>query len=131
MSHTHNGTVDARAAAAARLLHEQECAAMVAADVDTLGALLSDDFTLTHMTGYMQSRGEWLDEVKTGQMTYHAMENVDVKVEQGGDGVVLTARTVTEATIWAGHGTWRLELRTEVEETASGWMATRTVASTW
>lgn len=36
-------------------LHNALCAAMVAGDPAELGAILADEFTLTHMTGYVQS----------------------------------------------------------------------------
>ena len=39
-----------------------QCQAMVDADVSELGRLLMPDFTLTHMTGYAQSRQDWLDD---------------------------------------------------------------------
>lgn len=47
------------------------------------------------------------------------------------EGAVLTARSLTEATIWGAHGTWRLQLRTQFEPTRDGWLATRTIESTW
>ncbi|WP_368086690.1 nuclear transport factor 2 family protein [Microbacterium sp. cf046] len=40
---------------------------MVGADVDALCALVSDDFTLTHSTGYLQPKAEWLDHIATGR----------------------------------------------------------------
>lgn len=42
-----------------------------------LGIILADDFTLTHMTGYVQAKAEWLDAIETGQMQYHRMETIE------------------------------------------------------
>lgn len=63
-------------------------------------------------------------------MEYHSIEDVDVTVTVDGGLPVLTARTVTDATIWGGRGTWRLQLRIFFTDDGT-WTAARTVASTW
>lgn len=110
--------------------HRALCAAMVDADTAALDVLLAEGYTLTHMNGYVQSRSEWLEEVDRGSMSYHSMKDVDVEVDA--DGSVLTARTLTDATIWGSRNTWRLQLRTHyLPDGADEWIASRTVASTW
>ncbi|MCF4119917.1 nuclear transport factor 2 family protein [Antribacter sp. KLBMP9083] len=67
---------DARAAgeagadhvAALRASYAAQCRAMVAGDADALGRLLADGFTLTHMTGTVQSKEQWLADVRSGEM---------------------------------------------------------------
>lgn len=117
--------------AAVLAAHEHECRAMIAGNVTVLGSLLAEGFTLTHMTGYRQPREEWLCDVRTGRMKYYSIVDVGVDVEVDGDAADLDARTRTEATIWGGHGTWQLRLRTRFERTPDGWIAQETVASTW
>jgi hypothetical protein len=107
--------------------YEDQRRAMVAGDADALGELLAADFTLVHMTGYRQPKAEWLADVRSGAMTYHAMADVDVS----GDAPVVTARTRTEATIWGASGTWPLQLRITFKRAGSSWIAAGTVASTW
>src|SRR3954466_5733192 len=104
---------------------------MVAGDADALGALLAEDFVLVHMTGYRQPKDEWLADVRSGAMAYHAMEDVDVSVDASGGVPVLTARTRTEATIWGASGTWPLQLRITFTREGTAWVAADTVASTW
>jgi ketosteroid isomerase-like protein len=111
--------------------YEGQRRGMVAGDADALGALLADDFTLVHMTGYRQPRAEWLADVRSGAMTYHSMEDVDVSVDVSGDAPVVTARTRTAATIWGASGTWPLQLRITFKRAGSSWIAAGTVASTW
>jgi hypothetical protein len=48
-----------------------------------------------------------------------------------GETAVFTVRTVTEATIWGAHGTWRLRLRISYAYDGESWLATSAVASTW
>src|SRR3954451_13962436 len=104
---------------------------MVAGDADALGALLADDFTLVHMTGYRQPKAEWLADLRSGAMTYHSMEDVDVDVEVAGAATAVTARARTAATIWGASGTWPLRRRISFAHDGSGWLAAGTVASTW
>jgi hypothetical protein len=119
----------AEIAAAVRANYEAQRDAMVAGDADALGGLLADGFTLTHMTGYLQPKVEWLADVRSGAMTYHAINDVSVDVDA--DTPVLTARTRTGATIWANHGIWPLQLRIRFDRMGGSWLATDMVASTW
>jgi hypothetical protein len=110
-----------------RAAYDAQREAMVAGDAEALGALLADGFRLTHMTGHVQSREEWLADLESGSMTYHAIEDVEVTVSSS----VLTVRSRTEATIWGGHGTWPLRLRIRFVAVDGDWLAAETVASTW
>jgi hypothetical protein len=104
---------------------------MVAGDVAELASILTDEFTLTHMTGYVQSKSEWLDAIETGQMQYHRMDTVEATISAEGTTPGLTARTFTDATIWGSRSTWRLTLRSWFEPHGDEWVVARTVASTW
>ena len=122
---------EAGIAAALRANYEAQRRAMVAGDADALGDLLGADFTLTHMTGYRQPRAEWLADVRSGEMTYHAMEDVEVSVDVASGSPTVTARTRTDATIWGGRGTWPLTLVIRVRQQDGAWLASSAVASTW
>jgi ketosteroid isomerase-like protein len=118
-------------AEAIEALHEAMCEAMVAGDLAELDVILAEDFTLTHMTGYVQSRSQWLDAIETGEMRYHRMETVEATISTEGTVPSLAARTLTDATIWGSRATWRLVLRSWFEPRDDDWVITRTVASTW
>ena len=108
--------------------------AMVAGDADALADLLTEDFVLTHMTGFRQRRDEWLADVQSGQMAYHSIQDVAITVDitdGPGDQPVLTARTRTDATIWGSRGTWPLQLEIHFVREGARWLAAYTVASTW
>jgi hypothetical protein len=53
---------------------------VVTGDAEALGEQLAQGFTLTHMTGYLQTRQEWLAQVASGEMTYHSIDD-DVAVD--------------------------------------------------
>jgi len=59
------------------------------------------------------------------------MEDVELAVALDGDQAQLTARTLTEATIWGGHGNWRLQLKLTYERRNEEWIALDSVASVW
>jgi len=106
--------------------------AMVLGDVTELDRLLDDEFTLTHMTTYVQPKAEWLTDIDADQMKYHSIDDVELAVAPVRDGgMVLTVQTMTEATIWGAYGTWRLQLRFTYEERGGEWIATRCVATNW
>jgi len=112
-------------------LFETMCEAMVAGDIEELDGLLAEEFTLTHMTGYVQSKAEWLEAIASGEMQYHRMETVEATSSPVGTAPGLIARTLTDATIWGSRATWRLTLRSWFEPRGEEWLVARTVASTW
>ena len=112
-------------------LHEAMFEAMVAGELVELDSILAQDFTLTHMTGYVQSRSEWLAAIESGEMQYHSMETVEATYSIDASGPVLTARTLTDATIWGSRANWRLTLRSWFEPRGDAWVIARTAASTW
>lgn len=64
-------------------------------------------------------------------MQYHHIDVVALQVTAKDPDLVLTARTITEATIWGGYGTWRLQLQQTFREHDNDWLVSRSVASTW
>lgn len=112
-------------------LYDTMCEAMVVGDIDTLDDILADGFTLTHMTGYVQSKAEWLDAIASGEMQYHRMETLETTSSPEASLPGLTARTLTDATIWGSRATWRLTLHSHFECRNDECVITGTVASTW
>ena len=119
------------AAGEVRKLHEVLCEAMVSGDVARLDGILAEDYTLTHMTGYVQPKAEWLEAIQTGEMQYHHVETVEALYASQGKAPQLNTRTLTDATIWGSRGDWRLRLRSWFECRGDSWVITHTVASTW
>ncbi|OJV56723.1 MAG: hypothetical protein BGO38_11180 [Cellulomonas sp. 73-145] len=119
------------AAEGVRAAYDRQREAMVRGDTAELDTLLGERFTLTHMTGYLQPKTDWLDDISSHQMQYHSIRDVDVDIEHSQPDVVLVARTLTDATIWGSRGTWRLQLRIEYTLDGDDWIAARTIASTW
>jgi hypothetical protein len=104
---------------------------MVTGDIEELNGLLAEDFTLTHMTGYVQSKAEWLEAIAAGRMRYHRVETVEATSSPEGTAPALTARTLADATIWGSRATWRLTLHSSFAPCDGEGIVTRTIASTW
>ncbi|KRN82122.1 hypothetical protein IV87_GL000499 [Pediococcus ethanolidurans] len=93
---------------------------MVAGDVEQLGMLLDDNFQLTHMTGMVQSKQKWLEEIKTKQMQYFSSTEeavtVNMKNSRQAD---LIGQSKVDASIHGSRNTWPLQLTLHVEKIAA------------
>ena len=85
------------------------CKAMVDADTEKLGSMMADDIILRHITGQTQTKQEWLDEVASGSMDYHEIEQRDVNINFiNSETADVSFTSVITATIWGSYGTWTL-----------------------
>jgi ketosteroid isomerase-like protein len=105
--------------------------AMIDGDIDALDAMLDADFTLTHITGYLQSRAEWLSQMRAGQFDYHAVTQENVTVEVEGDTARLVGRITTDSTVYGTRANWRLLTTIDYARAGETWIALRSAATTW
>lgn len=66
----------------------------LASDTAGLGALLVDDFVLTHSDGKVQHKADYLADLDRRTRVNHAIDNHDVEVRRHGDTAIVTGRTV-------------------------------------
>ncbi len=78
-------------------LYEDILRYMITKDTVSLGALLSDDSVLVHMTGYRQSKGEYLREIATGVLNYYSAQTDSIEVTVDGDKARLIGRSRVNA----------------------------------
>lgn len=105
--------------------------AMVAADTIVLDQLLAEDFHLLHMTGYDQSKKEWLAHIGSGKMRYLSSREEAVNVALADGQARLIGHNLVRANIWGAEGTWKLKLVMRVLPQDRGWRITEAVASTY
>ncbi|MBT2551714.1 nuclear transport factor 2 family protein [Arthrobacter sp. ISL-5] len=105
--------------------------AMVDGDADVLGELLTEDFTLTHMTGYLQAKQEWLAQMRAGQFVYHDAQERNVSLHVDGDTARLVGRIVTDAAVYGSRASWPLQLTMDFIRKSGRWLAARSEATTW
>jgi ketosteroid isomerase-like protein len=105
--------------------------AMLDSDTETLGDLLTEDFTLTHITGFLQPKEEWLAQMRAGQFDYHDALERNVSLHVDGDTAHLVGRIVTDATVHGARANWPLQLTMDFVRMNGRWLASRSVATTW
>lgn len=99
---------------------------------DELDDLLTPDFVAVHITGYEQTKVEWLDQIDSGQMRYHDVQEVSETVTFDGGLATVITRNLVDATIYGSRGTWPLESTTTYRRDAAGdWKAVRSAATTY
>ncbi len=105
--------------------------AMLERDIARLDQLLADGFTAIHINGYQQPKDEWLEQIASGEMTYHDVAEVSSTVTIHGDTAVLTTRNLVTATIDGSDGTWPLESTTHYARDRGVWLATSSRSTTY
>lgn len=54
-------------------------------DTEPLDDMLDDGFTLTHMTGHVQPKAEWLAQMREGQFVHHTIDEKNLTLDIKGD----------------------------------------------
>lgn len=104
---------------------------MIRKDKAGIGRIVDDKFTLTHITGFVQSRKEWFAEIETESMKYYAYEEVKTMVKVDGNKAVFIGQNLLDARIWGSRNTWRLQQTMELEKRNGKWVILKSVATTF
>ncbi|MCS8570804.1 nuclear transport factor 2 family protein [Pediococcus pentosaceus] len=114
-------------------LYRAENEAMVKKDISRLDMILGGRMTLTHMTGYVQPKLEWIDQIQNEEMQYlESKEEAikDIRVE--GNLGQLTGQNLVIAKIWGGSkNVWPLQMKMYFEKNNGRWVISKQVASTY
>lgn len=105
--------------------------AMLEGNSNLLSNLLSNEFKLIHMTGKVQPKKEWLQDMDSRLMVYHSRNEVSNQIAFSKEGATLTGRDRVDATIYGGRGTWNLQLKVEFKKVNGTWIAQKMEASTF
>lgn len=114
-------------------LYRAENEAMVKKDINRLDMILGDRMTLTHMTGYVQPKLEWIDQIQNEEMQYleskeEAIKDIRVEEKWG----QLTGQNLVTAKIWGGSkNVWPLQMKMYFEKNNGRWVISKQVASTY
>ncbi|MCT1175548.1 nuclear transport factor 2 family protein [Pediococcus pentosaceus] len=114
-------------------LYRAENEAMVKKDISRLDMILGGRMTLTHMTGYVQPKLEWIDQIQNEEMQYlESKEEAikDIRVEENWG--QLTGQNLVTAKIWGGSkNVWPLQMKMYFEKNNGRWVISKQVASTY
>lgn len=114
-------------------LYRQENQAMVDKDVVTLNRILASSMTLEHMTGTIQTKLEWIDQIQNGEMKYFSSHEDQIKdIHIDGDKASLVGQNRVKASVWGSAvNTWLLQMKMEFAKDHGHWIITKQVASTY
>ncbi|KRK81289.1 nuclear transport factor 2 family protein [Companilactobacillus nodensis] len=114
-------------------LYRTENRAMVAKNISKLNEILLPSMNLTHMTGYVQKKLEWIDQIQNEQMKYFdsVEDNIkDIKID--GDNASLVGQNQVRASVWGGGiNTWPLQMKMYFVKKNDQWFISDQVASTY
>ena len=115
-----------------RKLYIDLCEASINKDLIKLGEILSDDYVLVHMTGMKQTKEDYLDSVKSGELSYFESKNESIDVNVNGDDATIIGKTKTLASPFGmSKSWWRLRQDLEVKKINNEWKLTKSKASTY
>lgn len=104
---------------------------MINRDLRELNKILDADFTLTHITGYVQSRKEWLSEIESESMKYYSYKEVKTTVKIEENKAIFVGQNLLDARIWGSRNTWRLQQTMQLEKREGKWIILKSVATTF
>jgi stalled ribosome rescue protein Dom34 len=112
-------------------LFRMQLAAMQRGDITALSELLNPDFTLTHITGYIQPKDEWLSQMQSGQFIYHHIDENSISVDLHADKARLVGRLIVDATVYGSRATWQLQLTQHLSRRKERWTIDDSLATPW
>jgi ketosteroid isomerase-like protein len=114
-------------------LYRRENKAMVNKDIVTLNEILAPSMNLQHMTGYVQPKFEWIDQIQNGDMKYFSSKEENIKdVVVNGNHASLIGQNRVQASVWgSATSTWPLQMKMEFVKDDGQWKITNQVASTY
>lgn len=104
---------------------------MIERNTSEINKIVDQDFTLTHITGYVQSKEEWFSEIRTERMKYYSYKEVKTSINIDGDKAVFVGQNILDARIWEMRNNWRLQQTMQLEKRNGKWIIVKSVATTF
>ncbi len=104
---------------------------MIARDTAAMNKILDENYTLTHVTGRVQSKAEWFDEVQKESMKYYSAKEISHSVKIYGNKADVTMQNLVDARIWGSRNNWPLQQKMQLEKQKGKWIILKSVATTF
>jgi hypothetical protein len=127
MENTDNKAEETKILEVTRLLTEY----MIEKNTERMAKIVDKDFTLTHITGYVQSKKEWFAEIDSERMKYYSYQEVKTSVKIEGETATFIGQNLLDARIWGSRNTWRLQQTMTLEKRNDNWIILKSVATTF
>jgi ketosteroid isomerase-like protein len=95
--------------------------AMVNKDIETLNNILGEDFVSIHMTGYRQSKQEWLEQIENEEMKYFKTIPQKTTITIDGNTAILICDTKIDARIYGFRNTWSMKTEMHFDKRGDNW----------
>ena len=86
---------------------------------------------MTHTSGYVQAKSEWLQLIEDGVFDYQDAEEVWTSVYADGENSVLTSDVVVRATVYCDHNAWPLHFTVNFTCVGGTWLASHSTVTTF
>ena len=108
------------------------CEASINKDLDKLDKVLSDDYILVHMTGMKQSKEDYMESVKTGELAYYESKHESIEVTINGNEATILGKTKTLASPFGSSKSWwNLRQDLKAKKINGKWILTYSKASSY
>jgi hypothetical protein len=104
---------------------------MIEKDTVGLNKILDALFTLTHLTGYVQSKEDWFAEIESERMKYYSYDEVKTSLKIDGNKASFVGQNLLDARIWGSRNQWRLQQTMDLEQRNGKWIILKSVATTF
>ena len=96
--------------------------AMIEKDSIMLNEIISENYTLKHMSGKTQTKNEYIDEIMDGTLNYYKsiIDNPQIIIEDETK-AILTADVTLDAKVYGIKGTWTLHSKQSMEKINNKW----------
>ena len=115
-----------------RGLYREYWRCMIAKDADGLRGMMTEDYTLQHMSGVKQSAETFLKGLLDGTFHYSAAEHDSIEVTVAGDYATLIGKSRVLAAVYGGgKHSWRLRGDFSLRKEEGRWKLSSSRASTY
>lgn len=116
----------------ARKLYIDLCEASINKDLDKLDEILSDDYILVHMIGMKQSKEDYIESVKNGELSYFETKHESIEVTINGNEATILGKTKTLASPFGSSKSWwNLRQDLKAKKINGKWILTYSKASSY
>ena len=114
------------------MLYENMYQLMISKDTDNLAYILSEEFTLHHMTGMVQKKYEFLQAVRQGTLNYFSAvhKKIDIQITED-HALIIGDSRVLAAVFGGGRHTWQLRQTISCKKENGTWFMEEAVASVY
>ena len=115
-----------------RGLYREYWRCMIAKDADGLRGMMTDDYTLLHMTGTKQSAEVFLKGLLDGTFNYYSADHDSIEVTVAGDHACMIGKSRVQAAVYGGEKhIWRLRGDFTLRKENEHWKFSSSSASTY